>query len=198
MIGWLEGEIHDLEPNRVIVKSGGVGYLVNIPLSTWYRLEHQSQASLQIHTHVREDAIALYGFATTLERETFEKLITISGIGPKLAQTILSGMDVEDLVTAIGSNDAGRLNSIPGVGKKTADRICLELKDKIELPAAATGAATTPTPTTAEADVISALVNLGYKETAARKAIEKSRDELEGETEFSPILRVALRRLSGG
>lgn len=198
MIAWLEGEIHELEPNRVILKSGGVGYSVNIPLSTWYQLENQTSAELRIHTHVREDTLALYGFASTLEKATFEKLITISGIGPRLAQTILSGMDVSDLVTAIASNDAGRLNSIPGVGKKTAERICLELKDKIDVSVLEPSATVSPGATTIEADVTSALVNLGYKEAGARKAIEKARADLDDEPGFSELLRVALRHLSGG
>ena len=134
MIGYLEGSIHALDTDKVVVKAGGVGYLVQIPLSTYYALEGKSSAALLIHTHVREDTISLFGFVTEGEKTAFEKLITISGIGPRLAQVILSGIGVEDLAEAIIQSDARRLSSIPGVGKKTSERICLELRDKLVLP----------------------------------------------------------------
>jgi holliday junction DNA helicase RuvA len=195
MIGHLEGTIRQLDANQAIVVCGGVGYLVNIPASTFYKLEGQKAASLQIHTHVREDAIALYGFATPEEKFAFEKLISISGIGPKLAQNILSGIEPVELAEAILRSDTRRLSSIPGVGKKTAERICLELRDKLvfagERPKAAP-----PTRTTVDDDVHSALVNLGYKPAAADAALQAARRELGADAEFSPLLKAALRQLT--
>jgi Holliday junction DNA helicase RuvA len=197
MIGYLEGPIQSLKTDRVVVNAGGVGYLVHIPLSTYYRLEGQTKASLHIHTHVREDAIALYGFVTVDEKTAFEKLITISGIGPRLAQVILSGIGVGDLAAAILQGDARRLNSIPGVGTKTSERICLELRDKLIL-STDTGA-TRPSPLSGlDNDVVSALVNLGYRNAAAASAVSKARKTFEDEPEFSDLLRAALSQLTGG
>lgn len=199
MIASLNGPIARLEPDRVVVMAGGVGYLVHIPLSTFYVIEGKEEASLEIYTHVREDILALYGFATNREKLVFEKLITISGIGPKLAQSILSGIDVNELIDAVVSNDSKRLNAIPGVGKKTADRICLELKDKLDLPGLPAGR--TPSSGVGRSsqaeDVVSALVNLGYKDTLSRKAVDAAASELDAEPEFSELLRSSLRHLSG-
>lgn len=194
MIGYLEGTIRQLDANQVIVLAGGVGYLVHIPASTFYKLDGQDTAALQIYTHVREDIIALYGFATADERFSFEKLISISGIGPKLAQNILSGIEPVDLAEAIVRGDTRRLSSIPGVGKKTAERICLELRDKLIV----TGekAPQQPVKTSVDDDVQSALVNLGYKSPSADTAVQAARKELGPEVEFSNLLKTALRHLT--
>lgn len=193
MIGYLDGAIHALEPGRTIVMCGGIGWDVQIPLSTFYALEGQKQAKLWIHTQVREDVIALFGFVTVDEKHAFEKLIAVSGIGPKLAQVILSGIAVHELVDAIARGDTRRLSSIPGVGKKTSERICLELRDKL------TVSETAPLPaaprTTLHDDVVSALVNLGYKAATAEAAVRESAAAAEGD-DFSALLKSALRRLT--
>ena len=132
MIAFLRGRVHDKQPNRVIVDVGGVGYDVHVPLSTFYNLgDEGAEVSLRVHTHVREDALQFYGFLTELERQLFERLIAISGIGPKLAIVVLSGMETRDLVAAVQRADVARLTTIPGIGKKTAERIVLELKDRL-------------------------------------------------------------------
>src|SRR5438874_3846347 len=132
MIGHLSGTVREKHPNQVIVEAGGVGYEVQIPISTYTSLPAEGAAvSLRIYTHVREDALALFGFATPEEKLVFERLISVSGIGPKLAITVLSGLPTAELIAAIRSNDLARLVRIPGVGKKTAERIVLELKDKL-------------------------------------------------------------------
>ena len=195
MIGYIEGTLKQLDATRALVLAGGVGYELHISLSTYYRLEGKPQVALEVYTHVREDALALYGFAGAEEKYAFERLISISGIGPTLAQKILSGIDPADLADAIARNDTRKLSSIPGVGKKTAERICLELRDKILLP---TPAATTTAPTrlSVDDDVQSALVNLGYRPKDAELAVEKARQELGGDAEFSAVLRRALRHLT--
>jgi Holliday junction DNA helicase RuvA len=196
VIGYLEGTLKQLDATRALVLAGGVGYEVHISLSTYYRLEGQRDVAIEIYTHVREDAISLYGFAAPDEKYAFEKLIGISGIGPTLAQKILSGIAAPDLAEAIGQNDVRKLSSIPGVGKKTAERICLELRDKIELPASATSPAGAPTRLSVDDDVQSALVNLGYRPKDAESGVEKARQELGGEAEFSAVLKRALRYLT--
>lgn len=195
MIGYLEGTLKLLDATRAIVVCAGVGYEVHISLSTYYRLEGKRDVGLEIYTHVREDALALYGFASVDEKNAFEKLISISGIGPTLAQKILSGIDANDLADAIARGDARKLSTIPGVGKKTAERICLELRDKLVagVPAAHTAA---PTRVTVDDDVQSALVNLGYRAKDAELALGKARQELGAEAEFSPLLKRALRYLT--
>src|SRR5882724_9932707 len=162
MIGYLEGTLKHLDATRALVMAGGVGYEVHISLQTYYRLEGKREVEMEIYTHVREDALALYGFASAEEKLALEKLIAISGIGPTLAQKILSGIEPGDLADAVARGDARKLSTIPGVGKKTADRICLELRDKLVIPATATAAAPSPTRTSIDEDVHSALVNLGY------------------------------------
>src|SRR5438046_6168630 len=137
MIGYLQGSLKHLDATTALILTNGVGYEVRISLQTYYKLEGQREAALEIYTHVREDALALYGFASSQEKFAFEKLISISGIGPTLAQKILSGIEASDLAEAIANNDTRKLSSVPGVGKKTADRICLELRDKFALPAGA-------------------------------------------------------------
>jgi Holliday junction DNA helicase RuvA len=196
MIGYIEGAIRTLEPERVVVMAGGVGYLVNIPLSTYYKLEGTTVAALLIYTHVREDALALYGFGTADEKAAFEKLISISGIGPRLAQVILSGISTEDLAEAVMRGDSRRLSLIPGVGKKTSERICLELRDKLVLPGGRAAEPQARRPAALDDDVVSALVNLGYKAAVAQPAVAAAHKEIEGEAEFPILLRTALRRLT--
>ncbi|HEX8154941.1 MAG TPA: Holliday junction branch migration protein RuvA [Thermoanaerobaculia bacterium] len=195
MIGYLAGTLKRLDATNAIVLAGGVGYTVFISLNTYYRLEGQREVELEIHTHVREDQLALYGFATAEEKLAFEKLISISGIGPTVAQKILSGIDAPDLADAIARNDTRKLSSIPGIGKKTAERICLELRDKlvaVELKAVAAA----PTRTSVDDDVHSALVNLGYKPKDADTAVEAARKELGNDAEFSAVLKRSLRQLT--
>lgn len=194
MIAYLTGTLRALDATRALIVAAGVGYEVHISLQTYYRLEGRREAELDVYTHVREDTLALYGFASTDEKYAFEKLIGISGIGPTLAQKILSGIDAADLADAVARADARKLSSIPGVGKKTAERICLELRDKLTPPAGATPAA--PTRTSVDDDVQSALVNLGYRPKDAEVALEKARQELGGEAEFSAVLKRALRYLT--
>jgi Holliday junction DNA helicase RuvA len=175
VIAHLRGKLMQKDPARVIVDVNGVGYEVFVPLTTFAALpDSGADVSMDIHTHVREDVIALYGFSTRRERSIFEKLMTISGIGPKLAVTILSGGSVEELITAIKRADLGRLTAIPGVGRKTAERIILELKDKLQEFAEA------PQQSAVEVDVLSALENLGYgralAESAMRRAVDGDRD----------------------
>ena len=169
MIAHLRGRLISKHPNQAIVEAGGVGYDVNISVPTFSELPAAgSEVALHIHTHVREDALALYGFQRIEEKQLFEKLIHVSGIGPKLAITILSGMATAEMVAAIRGNDLARLTRIPGVGKKTAERMVVELRDKLE----GFGAPpTAPARTAVEEDVLSALVNLGYQRAAAERAI---------------------------
>jgi len=176
MIAHLRGKLARKDTARVVVDVNGVGYEVFVPLTTFTALpDAGSEVSIDVHTHVREDMIALYGFSTRRERIIFEKLMTISGIGPKLAVTILSGGSVEDLVSAIKRSDLARLTAIPGVGKKTAERIILELKDRLQDFADAA-----PAKSAVESDVLSALENLGYlrahAEAAMRRAVDGDRD----------------------
>ena len=195
MIGYLNGNLKRLTATSALVLVNGVGYDVHISLSTYYKLEGRKEIELEIFTHVREDALSLYGFATADEKTAFEKLISISGIGPTLAQKILSGIDAPALAEAVARADTRKLSSIPGVGKKTAERICLELRDKLTLPAG-----TPVTPSTArhaiDDDVHSALVNLGYKPAAADAALDAARKQTGGEAEFSTLLKASLRQLT--
>jgi holliday junction DNA helicase RuvA len=171
MIAHLRGKLLTKHPNQAVVETGGVGYEVNISVPTFSELPAVgSELSLHIHTHVREDVIALYGFSHPAEKQLFEKLMTVSGIGAKLAITILSGMAADEMSAAIRGNDVARLTKIPGIGKKTAERMVLELRDK--LPAATGTAVASPTSSPLEDDVLSALVNLGYQRPAAEKALQ--------------------------
>jgi Holliday junction DNA helicase RuvA len=196
MIGYLQGALQHLDAAHALVVTNGVGYEVHISLQTYYKLEGQRDVSLEIYTHVREDTLALYGFASSEEKFAFEKLISISGIGPTLAQKILSGIDAADLAEAVAQTDTRKLSSIPGVGKKTADRICLELREKLILPEAARAAAKAPSRMSVDDDVHSALVNLGYRPKDADTAIEAARKQLGPDAEFSPTLKAALRQLT--
>ncbi len=191
MIGHLRGRLLEKRPNQVIVEVQGVGYDVTIPVSTFYQLpEPPGETQLFIYTHVREDALALYGFRTPREKQVFEKLISVSGIGPKLAITVLSGLEVNELVPAIRSNDVMKLTRIPGVGRKTAERLVLELRDKL-LEGEAERAAPPPGLTPLEEDVLSALVNLGYQHGVAEKAV-KSLQARDGAS-FDELLRRSLQ-----
>jgi Holliday junction DNA helicase RuvA len=198
MIAFLRGRVVEKQPNKVIVDIQGVGYDVFVPLSTFYEIgEPPAEVALRIYTHVREDALQLYGFLTDLERHLFERLIGISGIGPKLAIAVLSGMEPRDLVTAVQSGDVARLTGIPGVGKKTAERIVLELKDRLAHMAAPiiTGESQPPAgPERLRADLLSALQNLGYHRPQAEKAIDGTLNTLDEPT-FEHALKSALREL---
>ena len=195
MIAHLAGRVLRKSPQEVVVDVGGVGYRVTIPLSTFYRLGAEGEpAALRVHTHVREETIALFGFLTTAEHELFEKLIGVAGVGPKLAVNILSGIESDDLMEALRSGDLPRLTRIPGVGRKTAERLVLELKDK--MPAAANTAASPVEGGGADReDVLSALVHLGYSRAEAERAVERAGRE-GGERRFEELLRHALRALS--
>jgi len=171
MIAHLRGRLLAKRPNQAIVETGGVGYDVTISVPTFSDLpELGGEVALYIHTHVREEIIALYGFLRPAEKTLFEKLITVSGIGPKLAVTILSGMAADEMVNAIRGNDVARLTRIPGIGKKTAERMVLELRDKLPVEKAGKISAM-PSMSAVEEDVLSALVNLGYQRPAAEKAL---------------------------
>lgn len=196
MIGYLEGTLKQLDATRALVLVGGVGYEVHISLQTYYKLEGQKSVALKIFTHVREDALSLYGFASAEEKFAFGKLISISGIGPTLAQKILSGIDAPDLAEAVTRGDVRKLSSIPGVGKKTADRIILELRDKLLIPESAREQTTPSARTSMDDDVHSALINLGYKPRDAEAALEMARKELGNDAELSALLKAALRQLT--
>lgn len=194
MIARLRGTLVDKAPSRLIVDVGGVGYDVQVPLSTFYPLgDTGTEVVLRVHTHVREDTIALYGFATPLEHDLFERLIGISGVGPKLALAVLSGIEPADLVRAIQRGDIKRLTTIPGVGRKTAERIALELKDRLP-ESAAEAVRETPGGRLRE-DLLSALLNLGYHRPHAERAIDAALPE-EGEPSFEEALRQVLRALA--
>lgn len=196
MIGHLRGKLLEKQPHQVLVDVQGVGYEVTIPVSTYSHLPAPGdEVKLRIYTQVREDALALFGFLSPEEKALFEKLISVSGIGPKLAITVLSGLAAPDLITAIRTQQTDRLTRVPGVGKKTAERMVLELKDKLE---GIGSGATTPAPVAAsttfselEMDVLSALVNLGCQRAAAENAVKKA---VAGGTpaEFEVLFRRAL------
>lgn len=194
MIGFLRGLLLHKTPQELLIDVGGVGYRVLVPISTFCRLGDQgAMAQLLIHTHVREDQLVLYGFATPAELELFEKLISVSGVGPKVALGVLSGIEVDDLIHAIRGNDVARLTRVPGVGKKTAERLILELKDKIA--ALHLGAPEPQAPSPKRSDLLSALANLGYSSAEAdRAATEVLR--LQPEASLGDLLRDALRVIS--
>ena len=195
MIAHLRGKLLAKHPNQAIVETAGVGYDVTISVPTFSDLPATgADVALYIHTHVREDVIALYGFLRSSEKQLFEKLITVSGIGPKLAITILSGMAADEMVGAIRSNNVAQLTRIPGIGKKTAERMVLELRDK--LPEASPIAATAvPALSATEEDVLSALLNLGYQRAAAEKALAVAAKNGKGAS-FDAIFRETLAVLS--
>ena len=206
MIAHLRGTVLEKHPNQVVVDAHGVGYDVTIPISTFSTLpEVGGEVALRIHTHVREDAIALFGFAKPEEKALFEKLIGVSGIGPKLAITVLSGLAASDLVQAIRGGAVERLVRIPGIGKKTAERMVLDLRDKLEgvMLAEKSGASAATAPTSAgggpalddmERDALSALVNLGANRTQAEAAVRKAR-AAHKDSDFETLFRKAMENL---
>jgi Holliday junction DNA helicase RuvA len=197
MIALLTGKIAHKSPEYIILDVNGVGYRVQIPFSTYYELpEGGAQISLNIYTHVKEDAISLYGFRTAEEKDFFQLLISVSGIGPKLAKDILSNIQVNELAAAILRGDLARLSAVPGIGKKTAERLVLELKDKVrklELGAAATDGEHVAPPSGIEEDVASALINLGYKEAVVKKALAEMR--VSPDDSMEQVLKQALKAL---
>jgi Holliday junction DNA helicase RuvA len=197
MIAFLRGRVLDKQPNRIVVDVQGVGYELHVPLSTYYDIgEEGSEVSLRVHTHVREEALQLYGFLTVLEQQVFERLIAISGIGPKLAIAALSGIETRELVVAVERGDVARLTSVPGIGRKTAERIVLELKDRLAQLAVPSGVAATsigPGDRLRD-DLLSALQNLGYHRPAAEKAVDTTLSSSIAPT-FEHALRSALREL---
>ena len=202
MIGYLSGKLLEKEANSVLIDAGGVGYEVTIPLSTFYELgEVGTDVQLRIFTHVREDALQLFGFKTTRERDLYLKLISVQGIGAKSGITMLSGMSADEIVTAIRTENLARLTAIPGVGKKTAERLVIELRDRIgEMAATAAAGATAgagaqPGGDEAFDDALSALVNLGYQRNAAEKALQQVIKD-GADLNVQKLLRQALQRLA--
>lgn len=207
MIAHLSGTLLSKQATSVILDVAGVGYEVSIPLSTFYELEDPgANIQLRIYTHVREDALQLYGFKTARERELFLRLISVSGIGPKLGITLLSGMSADEMIASIRTNNLAKLTLIPGVGRKTAERLVVELRDKVaslssaeleEELGAKVDAAARPTEDSVRADALSALVNLGYQRGAAEKAVTSALSEA-GDVSVESILRLSLRKLAQG
>ena len=200
MIAFLRGRIIDKQPNRLIVDVQGVGYDLHVPLSTYYDVgDEGEEVTLRVHTHVREDALLLYGFLTVLEQQVFERLIGISGIGPKLAIAVLSGIEARELIGAVQRGDLARLTAIPGIGKKTSERIVLELRDRLKqlavVPATGTAAPGSPADRLHD-DLVSALVNLGYHRPQAEKTVEsalKSDPDLVFEHALKRVLKDLMR-----
>jgi Holliday junction DNA helicase RuvA len=197
MIGFLRGRVLDKQPNRIIIDVQGVGYEVHVPLSTYYEVgDEGAEIGLRVYTHVREESLHLYGFLTPLEQQLFERLIGVSGIGPKLAIAVLSGIDSGELVAAVQRADVARLTRVPGVGRKTAERIVLELKDrlaKLVVPAGAGGAPESAADRLRD-DLLSALQNLGYHRPLAEKAVDAALTSSD-DAGFEQALRAALREL---
>jgi holliday junction DNA helicase RuvA len=198
VIAHLRGRVLRKNPQEVIVDVAGVGYKVAIPVSTFYRLgEEGAEVSLRVHTHVREDALALYGFLTAHEQDLFERLIQVAGVGPKLAVNILSGIEAAELAAALRGSDVARLTRVPGVGKKTAERLVVELKDKMPPVLTPSEAAETLPPSTPKEDLLSALAHLGYSRGEAERGVDRAlRDD--GDGRFEDLLRRALQIVSSG
>ncbi len=209
MIAHLTGTLLEKQATSVILDVGGVGYEVTIPVTTFYGMEDEgAQVRLRVYTHVREDALQLFGFRTARERELFQLLISVSGIGPKSGIAFLSGMSADEIITAIRTNNLARLTSIPGVGRKTAERLVIELRDKmanlsspaLDASVAAAGGGATQAPPSEDAlreDALSALLNLGYQKVAAEKAVAQAMTE-GGDLSVELLLRRSLRHLSKG
>ena len=200
MIAHIQGFLHFKSPEYLVIDVDGIGYQVQVPLSTFYDLPQVGTAvSLHIHTHVREDALQLYGFQSPEEKTIFVRLISVSGIGPRLAVNILSGISPGELVECLSQNNLARLISVPGVGRKTAERIMVELRDKVSSLALGHDV-TVPARTAADEamieDALSALLNLGYKKGMAQRAIENARQRLEGEITLESLLKESLRALA--
>ena len=203
MIAQLRGRLVSKDPGQIVVDVNGVGYQVFIPLSTYYQLPAvQQDVFLRVYTHVRDDAIQLYGFHTLEERATFELLTGVSGIGPRLASNILSGISVDEFIPAILEGDLARLKAIPGVGRKTAERVILELKDKVmEVPRArpvVPGRQPSSEREQTIEDVVSALLNLGCSRKEASRAAEAARETLGSDADFEKLVKQALKNLSDG
>src|SRR5688500_1772734 len=205
MIAHLSGTLLSKQPNSVILDVGGVGYEVNIPVSTFYDLEEEgSSVKLRIYTHVREDTLQLFGFKTIRERELFLKVISVSGIGPSLGIKLLSGMSADEMIASIRTNNLAKLTLIPGIGRKTAERLVVELRDKVatlsstemeEEPGATAIGPPVSTEDSMRADVLSALLNLGYQRSSAEKAVNSAVDD-GGDISVELILRRSLRKLA--
>ena len=203
MIGYLRGRRLALEPERLVLDTNGVGYAVRIPLSTYFELERLDPADdigLFIHTHVRADAIELFGFWTESERSVFEHCLAVSGVGPRLAQVVLSGGSTTDLLNAIGGGNVAALTRIPGIGRKTAERMVLELREKAKTLLAEAGAEPPPAepeagPEGEQEQAVSALVNLGYRASEAQRAVSRVLAE-QPDMDFQELLRRSLRQLS--
>jgi Holliday junction DNA helicase RuvA len=197
VIGHLRGQLLRKHTQDLLVEVQGVGYRVSIPLSTYYQLgEPGSEVALHVYTHVREDALALYGFLTPLEQTLFERLMAVSGVGPKLALGILSGIETDELVAALAAADLARLTRIPGVGRKTAERLVVELKDRMKDLAADAAPAAAPTAGVLRDDVASALANLGYARAESDRALDRA-VQAHPAARFEELLRETLRLLSG-
>ena len=196
MIGYLRGQLLRKAPQEVLVDVGGVGYRLHVPVSTFYRLgEPGSEVRLHVHTHVREDSLALFGFATNTEQALFERLIGVAGVGPRVALSVLSGIEADELAAALRHGDLARLTRIPGVGRKTAERLVVELKDKVSALLPAAESAVVEPASGVKSDLVSALANLGYSRTDAEKAAEHALRQ-DGEGRFEDLLRRTLRDLS--
>ena len=197
MIAWLSGVLRYKSPERLVVDVGGVGYEVAVPLSTYDRVsETGDKVDLHVYTHVREDALNLYGFFTEVEKEVFLLLLNVSGVGPKIAMGVLSGLSVGDILLSINTGDDARLCSIPGIGKKTAARICLELKDKVRHLVSSTRPVAAPMPSIPAIgeDAVSALMNLGYKRQPADEAVERVL-QVRPDASIEELIREALGEL---
>ena len=193
MIGYLRGRVKRKQPDRVVLDVQGVGYSVGIPLSTFLRAgELGDEVELSVYTHVTDNSISLYGFSSEAEKETFLKLISISGIGPKIALNILSGIEVSDLEEAIRSSDIARISQVPGIGKKTAMRIALELQEKLLEKEKVLRAGMSQD----REDLLSALINMGFKRKEVEKIVDTTIRELKEEAEFETLLRESLRQLA--
>ncbi len=196
MIAHLSGALIEKHLQRLVVDVGGVGYEVLVPLSTFYAVgEPGGQVALRVHTRVTDDAIQLFGFHTPLEQRLFERLISVNGIGPKLGLAVLSGIEPVELVRAVRQGDVVRLTRIPGIGRKTAERIVLELKDRLPTDVAVPDTAVEETTGAVRDDVLSALVNLGYQRPAVEKAVDQVLRRLSA-SDFEPALREVLKELS--
>jgi Holliday junction DNA helicase RuvA len=194
MIGYLRGVALSCTPELTLLDVGGVGYAVHTPLSTYYEIDKAgsgAEVGLHVHTHLREGEISLFGFWTERDKLLFEQLIAVSGIGPRLARVILSGMAPEELLAALAAGDATRLTAIPGIGRKTAERMVVELRDRVQALAGDLPRTAVPS----DQDVVSALLNLGYKQAAAERAVADARRE-SPQAEFHDLLRTSLKRLS--
>lgn len=198
MIGYLQGKLHHKSPDYIVIDVNGVGYCVHVPLSTFYDLPDSGESvRLTIHTHVREDLIQLYGFRSLAEKEMFLHLISINGVGPRLAVNILSGITPDGLRSAVLQQDYKRLKNIPGVGKKIAERIALELRDKLKIKPAQEEVSMPAYPAQdVYSDALSALMNLGYRAAEAEKALKKAGDRLEGNPPLEHLLKETLRILA--